>query len=121
MVRQLVLRPEVDVNLLLVSGRSPLFWPSVKGHKNVVSLLISAGAKLDFVDCDGATAISMARRNGHERVVSLLLNSQAASVELTGKAIEGSNRKDSVRPTAVIAGLVFLMLVAWLMCRCTLQ
>ncbi|KAK2764808.1 hypothetical protein CKAH01_15747 [Colletotrichum kahawae] len=108
-VRLLVSRPEVDVNSLSVSGRSPLFWPSALGYEDVVSLLISAGAKPDFVDFDGETAISMARRNGHERIVSLLLNSQAASVELTGKAIEGSNRKDSVRPAAVIAGLVFLI------------
>ncbi|KAK1837982.1 ankyrin repeat protein, partial [Colletotrichum chrysophilum] len=78
-VRLLVSRPEVDVNSLSVSGQSPLFWPSAEGYENVVSLLLFAGAKPDLVDCGGETAISMARRNGHERVVSLLLNSQAAS------------------------------------------
>ncbi|KAH9235752.1 hypothetical protein K456DRAFT_1804055, partial [Colletotrichum gloeosporioides 23] len=72
-VRLLVSRPEVDVNSLSVSGQSPLFWPSAEGHENVVSLLIFAGAKPDLIDCDGETAISMAIKNGHERVVSLLL------------------------------------------------
>lgn len=55
-----------------VSGRSPLFWPSSAGYERVVAILTEAGVDPRFVDKNGNTAVTVARQNGHERVVELL-------------------------------------------------
>ncbi|KAI8714909.1 NACHT domain-containing protein [Fusarium sp. LHS14.1] len=73
----LVREIHVDVNSLSVSGQSPLFWPSAYGYEDVVNILVSAGAKSHFIDADGRTAISMARHNGHKKIVRIL-DSQSA-------------------------------------------
>jgi ankyrin repeat protein len=62
----------VDVNSLSASGQSPIFWPSAYGYEDIVNILVSVGAKSHFIDTDGRTAISMARQNGHEKIVRIL-------------------------------------------------
>jgi Ankyrin repeats (3 copies) len=71
-VELLVGTEHIDVNSLSISGRSPIFWPSALGMENIVALLIDAGADLSFVDENGDTAASIARREGHMRVVRIL-------------------------------------------------
>ncbi|KAK4232850.1 ankyrin repeat-containing domain protein [Achaetomium macrosporum] len=56
---------KADVNSRSASGRSPIFWPSARGFDRIVTMLIDAGARADFVDEEGQTAISMARKHGH--------------------------------------------------------
>ncbi|KAK4178043.1 hypothetical protein QBC36DRAFT_112384 [Triangularia setosa] len=63
---------KANVNSRSVSGRSPIFWPSAQGFDRIVAMLIDAGARGDFVDQEGQTAISMARKHGHCRIVDLL-------------------------------------------------
>lgn len=63
---------KVNINSRSVSGWSPIFWPSVQGFDRIVAMLIDAGARADFVDEEGQTAISMARKHGHRRIVHLL-------------------------------------------------
>ena len=63
---------KVDINARSVSGRSPIFWPSARGFDRIVAMLIDAGARTDFIDKEGQTAISMARKHGHCRIVNLL-------------------------------------------------
>lgn len=55
-----------------ISGRSPLFWASSRGYKQVVAILMEAGADPRYVDEDGNTAVIVARQNGHERVAKIL-------------------------------------------------
>ncbi|KAK4220683.1 ankyrin repeat-containing domain protein [Podospora fimiseda] len=62
----------VDINSRSISGRSPIFWPSAHGLDTIVAMLIDAGASVDFLDEEGQTAISTARKNGHSRIVDLL-------------------------------------------------
>ncbi|WQF77080.1 Putative NACHT nucleoside triphosphatase, P-loop containing nucleoside triphosphate hydrolase [Colletotrichum destructivum] len=77
-VELLCQQSEVDVDSLSSSGRSPIFWPSACGNERIVTVLLSAGAKTDFIDAEGQTAVSMARQNGHGNIVRLLLSSEAA-------------------------------------------
>ncbi|KAM6514315.1 hypothetical protein FALCPG4_015465 [Fusarium falciforme] len=62
----------VDINSLSASGQSPIFWPSAYGYEGVVNILVSVGVKSHFIDADGRTAASMARQNGHEKIVRIL-------------------------------------------------
>ncbi|KAF6782651.1 hypothetical protein CSOJ01_15980 [Colletotrichum sojae] len=71
-VKLLAERRDVNVNSRSVSGRSPLFWPASRGNEPVVAALMDAGADPTFVDCNGNTAIYMARKNGHERIAEML-------------------------------------------------
>ncbi|KAF2181721.1 ankyrin repeat-containing protein, partial [Zopfia rhizophila CBS 207.26] len=63
---------DVDVNSRSITGRSPLFWPSSMGNERIVSILMRAGADPDLVDENGDTAVSVARKNGHERMARIL-------------------------------------------------
>jgi ankyrin repeat protein len=71
-VELLAQREDVNVNSLSVAGRPPIFWPSARGNEAIVSLLMAAGADPRFVDENGETAASIARKRGHERVVQIL-------------------------------------------------
>ncbi|KAK4189407.1 ankyrin repeat-containing domain protein [Podospora australis] len=60
---------KVNINSRSVSGRSPIFWPSARGFDRIVAMLMDAGARADFVDEEGQTAISMARKHGHRYIL----------------------------------------------------
>jgi hypothetical protein len=59
------------------SGNTPLHRAAAYGHREVVSLLLTAGADIDCVNEEGATALSRAARWGHADVVRLLLKAGA--------------------------------------------
>lgn len=71
-VELLTQRKDVNVNALPDAGRSPIFGPAANGYEAIVKLLIAAGAKVDFVDQDGSTPASVARKNGHGRIAEML-------------------------------------------------
>ncbi|KAL6911038.1 putative ankyrin repeat protein [Trichoderma evansii] len=71
-VELLTQRKDVNVNVLSDAGRSPIFWPSSIGYEAIVKLLLAAGAKVDFVDEDGHTPASIARKHGHGRIADML-------------------------------------------------
>ncbi|KAH6869629.1 ankyrin repeat-containing domain protein [Thelonectria olida] len=71
-VKILAREKNVNVDSLSASGQSPIFWPSAYGYEDVVDILVSVGAKSHFIDANGRTAVSMARQNGHERIVRVL-------------------------------------------------
>jgi hypothetical protein len=73
---------DVDINSRSISGRAPIFWPSAYGYKEIVRLLVRAGAHLNFQDDNGETAISMARKYGHGAVLNIL--------EQSGRCLEGN-------------------------------
>ncbi|KAI1325809.1 hypothetical protein F5Y16DRAFT_253655 [Xylariaceae sp. FL0255] len=74
-VKCLVRRPDVNVNSMSISGRSPIFWPSAYGFADIVQELVAAGAVIDFMDTDGETAISVAKKYGHPDIVQILTHS----------------------------------------------
>ncbi|KAF4455375.1 Vegetative incompatibility protein HET-E-1 [Fusarium austroafricanum] len=71
-VQVLAQRTDVNVNSRSISGRSPLFWPSSHGNERILAFLMQAGADASIVDENGDTAVTVARRNGHERVAKVL-------------------------------------------------
>ncbi|KAH6983300.1 hypothetical protein BKA56DRAFT_671994 [Ilyonectria sp. MPI-CAGE-AT-0026] len=77
-VKILAREKDIDVDSLSASGQSPIFWPSAFGYEEIVGILVSVGAKSHFIADNGQTAVSMARRNGHERIVRVLLDAQSA-------------------------------------------
>ena len=72
-VVQLLLRTKiVDVNTKSISGRPPIFWAAAEGNKNIVKLLLTAGADRTLEDIDGKTPLSVAKKNGHDKIAKML-------------------------------------------------
>jgi hypothetical protein len=71
-VKVLAQRTDVNVNSISLSGKSPLFWPSSIGNERVVAILMEAGADPDLMDENGDTALTVARKYGHQRIAKLL-------------------------------------------------
>jgi hypothetical protein len=62
----------VDINSRSIAGRSPLFWAAARGYEGIVRLLLERDANPNFVDENGRTPLSMAKRYGHNKVIDLL-------------------------------------------------
>ena len=56
------------------SAQTPLHVAAARGHAEVVSVLLDAGADIDAMDSDGVTPIAMAAASGHTAVVRTLLD-----------------------------------------------
>ena len=63
-----------------------------KGNKDIVTLLIQAGAMIDEEDANGATPLHYASVQGHEAIVSLLLSRGAKVQHCDKKAISAIQR-----------------------------
>lgn len=53
-------------------GATPLHWAALKGHKDVVAFLVSAGADTKATNRDGETPLQVASRAGQKDVVEIL-------------------------------------------------
>jgi hypothetical protein len=53
-------------------GRTPLSWATGQGQVNIVKMLLDTGKCEDSFDTSGWTPSSLAKANGHEKVVSRL-------------------------------------------------
>jgi ankyrin repeat protein len=106
MVKLLALERNADVNSLSASRESPLLWTSAHGYEDIVQVLLSAGAKIDVPDEQGRTAISMAKRNGHDKIARIL-ESQPRQNEVA-QVVQTSCRLQS-NPFSVLVflGVVF--------------
>jgi len=107
----------VGQTVLPKGGWTPLMYAARQGARSAVTALVDAGAELDAVDPDGATALGLAAINGHADVVALLLEKGAnpnladrtgmtplyAAVDLHTMQL-GFGRPDP--PPSVIAGSV---------------
>ena len=72
-VVQLLLRTKiVDVNAKSIYGRPPIFWAAAEGNENIVILLLTAGADRTLEDIDGKTPLSVAKKNGHDKIAKML-------------------------------------------------
>ncbi|KAL2104518.1 hypothetical protein VUR80DRAFT_198 [Thermomyces stellatus] len=90
---------KVDINSRSISGRSPIFWPSARGFDRIVAMLIDAGARADFVDYEGQTAISMAKKRGHSHIVRLLSQLESNEEDRSVDNNEGtSETEDQLTP-----------------------
>ena len=61
----------VDVNSKSIAGRSPIFW-AANGHKDIVKLLLQAGADPNIIDEDGNTPFSTAKQGGFHEIERMI-------------------------------------------------
>ena len=72
-VVQLLLRSKiVDINTKSIYGQPPIFWAAAEGNENIVRLLLTAGADRTLEDIDGKTPLSVAKKNGHDKIAKML-------------------------------------------------
>ncbi|KAH6702121.1 ankyrin repeat-containing domain protein [Leptodontidium sp. MPI-SDFR-AT-0119] len=80
-VKLLLTRFDVCVDLKNDDGRTPLSFASGGGHDEVAEQLLGRSeVEADSKDCDGRTPLSWAAGEGHEKVVRLLLARGKANV-----------------------------------------
>ena len=82
-VRELLSRPGIDVNLAHKTGAAPLCAAAQYGHEEIErSLLAVRNIKIDVRKDDGATALFCAAQENFPRVVELLIK-RGANVNLS--------------------------------------
>ena len=83
-VRELLSKPGIDVNLAQKSGGTPLFAAAQKGHVEVVRLLMEApGIKFNLGTYhDGTTPLVVAAFKGHKDVVEILLTARNININV---------------------------------------
>ena len=59
------------------SGDTPLHWAALRGHKDVVALLLANRAKVNAKENSGVTPLHLAASEGHQDVAELLLANKA--------------------------------------------
>ena len=72
-VRKLLRREGVEVDVRTALGCTPLYYAAWKGHPETIDFLLDQGAQIDSRNFDGYTPLCSAARDGHEVAVKLLL------------------------------------------------
>jgi ankyrin repeat protein len=81
-----------SVDLIGPNSTTALIWAAVKGHEDIVKLLLENGAAASFGDRYGSTALHHAAANGFTGVIDVLIHG--------GAKIESDNHKNA-RPLQV--------------------
>ena len=68
-----------------MTGGTPLHAASCRGHKDVVQILIDAGANAAARDSEGCTPLYEATRCGYVEVMKILLSTGCAEIEANSK------------------------------------
>ena len=90
-----------DLNAKDESGYTPLYGAVEKGHKEVVELLIAAGADVNVKDGEwGETPLHLAADKGHKEVAELLIT---AGADVNAKDGGGDTPLDAARRHPKIA------------------
>ena len=80
-VRELLSRPGIDVNLATEDGGTPLLYAAQRGYAEVIKLLLAApGINVNLATDDGVTPLYIAVQEGHVEVVRLLLAAPGINV-----------------------------------------
>ena len=84
-VRELLSKPGIDVNLATKDVLTPLYLAAVLGHAAIVGLLLNArGINVNLAAPDGTTPLCIAAFHGYEEVVRLLLAAPNINVNARG-------------------------------------
>ena len=62
----------IPINAVNIYGYTPLMEAAVRGHSEIVRVLIKNGARIDLKDNNGKTALQMAESNNHREVIQIL-------------------------------------------------
>ncbi len=76
-VKVLIEKAGVQVNMPKNDGRSALMLASQNGHSDVVKILIEEGAQVNIKDNDGWSALMKASQFGRKDVVQILFDNHA--------------------------------------------
>ncbi len=68
----MLLRKKADPNVLGKDGQSPLFKAVFWENEELVQILLHAGAKVDFENSNGKTALEEAEANSYKRIIAFL-------------------------------------------------
>ena len=80
-VRELLSRPGIDVNLATEGGGIPLYYAAQGGYVEVIKLLLAApGINVNLATDEGVTPLNLAVQEGHVEVVGLLLAAPGINV-----------------------------------------
>lgn len=71
--------PDVNVRVRDGTGRTPLYMASRRGHANVVTMLLDAGAFVNVPERTGITPLFVSCSQGHSEVASVLLTAGATT------------------------------------------
>ena len=86
-VRELLSKQGIDVNLAYQNGMAPLYFAAQEGHAEVVKLLLDAsGINVNLPAHTGATPLYHAAQEGHVEIVKLLLAAAGIKVNLAEMA-----------------------------------
>ena len=82
-VKELLSRPEIDVNLATPVGATPLYIATQGNHAEVVKLLLGhTGINVNLATLHGITPLHMAAQYNHAEVAKLLLAAPGIKVDL---------------------------------------
>ena len=99
---QYIIKVLRDVNIKDENGNTALHLASFCGHRQIVKMLLDAGADVNYSEVDGYTALHYASYSGHRQIVKMLLD---AGVDINIKDKKGrtalywalhKNKKDLV-------------------------
>jgi ankyrin repeat protein len=76
---------------------TPLMWASKEGHAPVVRELLAGGADISCTSKNGSTAISLAKKYGHEKCVELLERAKKSGM-IGDKEYRGKGSARQPRP-----------------------
>ena len=72
MVKSLVNKKGMSVNMRDKDGRTPLYIAAREGYRNIVDFLINNGAETSIRDKDGMTILHWAGKEGFSDIIQLL-------------------------------------------------
>jgi ankyrin repeat protein len=78
---QKVLEMNFDANLQHENGYTPLAYAAMKGHLQMVDLLLRCGASPALATKEGDTPVELALRLGHSEVADVLRNARLAETQ----------------------------------------
>jgi ankyrin repeat protein len=68
---------EIWIDAADKDGRTALHWAALKGHTEIVKILLGKGAEVNFADKDSQTALNKAAYRGHTEIVKMFLKNGA--------------------------------------------
>ncbi|XP_067659832.1 uncharacterized protein [Haliotis asinina] len=94
-VKRILDTGRADVNSRDGAGRTPVMWAALRGHRDVVELLVSRGADVSLVDDEADNILHWACRGGDRTTVEFVLSLDA--VDVNARNNDGHTAADVAR------------------------